>query len=128
MKLRSGVALLSLLILGAGCVSTNYTSATSGIHGQVTLGPTCPVQRPNDPNCADKPYQTSLIVLTEDGKLAANVQSDAQGNFTVGLMPGNYIVSPAPSNRPLPRAAPQPVRVNDNQFTDITIQFDTGIR
>jgi hypothetical protein len=39
----------------------------SGISGVVTLGPTCPVMRnPPDPQCADKSYQTNLVLTAPD--------------------------------------------------------------
>src|SRR6185295_16627757 len=35
----------------------------SGIRGAVLLGPTCPVvKEPPDEECADKPYETALVV------------------------------------------------------------------
>src|ERR1035437_9718286 len=42
-------------------VSSTYQS---GISGTVLLGPTCPVERiPPDPQCAPKPYSTSINIL-----------------------------------------------------------------
>ena len=35
----------------------------SGVTGVVTLGPTCPVERPGHPNCRDRAYATTLKVV-----------------------------------------------------------------
>jgi hypothetical protein len=103
--------------------------STSGIKGKITLGPTCPVQRiPPDPNCADKPYQATVSVKTTDGtKEIARFTSDEQGNFSVDLPPGVYLLVPE-SGKIYPRASQQEVTVTAHGFTEITIGFDSGIR
>ena len=54
----------------------------TGIEGHVLAGPTCPVVRPNDPACADRPLAgVTLIVLTAAGTEAARTTTDANGYF-----------------------------------------------
>ncbi len=102
---------------------------TSGITGSILIGPTCPVQRnPPDPNCADRPYQATVIVKTADGqKELTRFTSDANGKFKVSLSPGAYLLVPISSNV-YPRGESQAVMVAANKFTEITISFDSGIR
>lgn len=102
---------------------------TSGIRGSVFIGPTCPVVRnPPDPQCADRPYEATLVAKDKDGVIVKTFRSNSAGLFEVLLLPGEYSVGPAPSTAILPRAGFQDVSVQKDAFTEITIQFDSGIR
>ena len=58
-----------------------------------TAGPTCPVARPNDPACADRPIAgVAVHILDATGLEVATLQTDAAGGFTVALPPGQYRV------------------------------------
>lgn len=101
----------------------------SGIAGNVLLGPTCPVMRvPPDPQCADKPYQTALVVATSDrSTVVKEFSSDASGNFRVTIPPGEYNIKSAANG--LPRCANNAtIKVTAGQFTNATVSCDTGIR
>ena len=102
---------------------------TSGIEGNITIGPTCPVERvPPDPTCADKPYQATVIVKTADEqKEIISFSSDKDGKFKVKLIPGTYVLVPVINNT-YPRASSQKVIVKVNNFTQVNISFDSGIR
>ncbi|MFH1650152.1 MAG: hypothetical protein ABIA93_06385 [Candidatus Woesearchaeota archaeon] len=156
MKIQIFYLLLATVIL-ASCISNsteivNQTSNTSGtlqnqsgnstilpieppqgtptgIIGTVLLGPTCPViQYPPNPKCADKPYQTTLMIL-QGGEEIATVESDANGQFAIYLGPGNYTIRPVvEGDSRLPFASDMTVLVGRNGWTNVTVQFDTGIR
>jgi hypothetical protein len=103
----------------------------SGIKGVVLLGPTCPVERiPPDPQCADKPYKTSLVATTtSQPQTMKEFNSDASGKFSVVLPPGEYIINQSNKASMLPRCSSQSsVQVEKNKYTDITLHCDTGIR
>lgn len=104
--------------------------AASGIAGDVALGPRCPVIGPGmEEECADKGYQTTLVVETKDGgQEVARVQSGVDGRFRVTLAPGEYSVAPLHGDRPLPHCAMQFVTVEPGQFAPMTIHCDTGMR
>ncbi len=102
------------------------TAAPSGIEGQALIGPTCPVQRQDSP-CPDQPYQASIQVLGADRELVLEFQTDAQGSFRVELEPGTYTLVPL-SPGVLPRAEEQVVQVEAGRFTEVIIQYDSGIR
>lgn len=101
----------------------------SGIVGTITIGPTCPVQRnPPDPNCADKPYQATVIVKTSDAaKEVTRFSSKEDGTFKLRLAPGNYLLVPV-SGQVLPRGSEQEVVVEKDKFTQVIISYDSGIR
>jgi hypothetical protein len=114
------------ILLLAACASSAGSTTTSGVEGQVLIGPMCPVVQVGLP-CPDKPYEATIHVLDQNGKPVTAVKSDAQGNFKVGLPPGTYTLSPAAANG-LTRAPEQTVTVIAGQFTPITISYDSGIR
>lgn len=104
--------------------------AGGGIAGEVVLGPSCPVMGPGmEEECADKGYQTTLVVKTKDEKReVARVRSGADGRFRVTLAPGEYSVGPLPGAGQLPVCKMQFVTVEPGQFAPIAIHCDTGIR
>jgi hypothetical protein len=127
--------ILFLFVFLAGCSPVNNLSrlATqpaidSGVAGQALLGPTCPVVRIDNP-CPDQPYQTTLIIMTPDGATVMKIETDAEGYFRAPLQPGDYILHPeTPDNLPYPRAADQPFTVTAGQYTQLTVEYDSGIR
>lgn len=106
------------------------TVQTSGVRGSVLLGPTCPViQNPPDPECADKPFETDLILATPDGaRVIKPFRSNAQGKFLVEVEPGEYAIRSAALANILPSCSSENVTVAANTFTDTVIHCDTGIR
>ena len=101
----------------------------SGIRGMVTIGPTCPVERvPPDPLCADKPYEATLMILNTSGKQMATITSGKDGVFKISLPPGTYTIRPSESPSRMPYAGEQTVVVPAIGYTDVTIQYDSGIR
>jgi hypothetical protein len=129
----SSLAVICALILGASAGATQ-----SGLEGQALIGPACPVARPNDQHCADKPYRTTVIIKTLDGKEVKRVKTDAQGKFRVELEPEFYVVAATPGKglQVVPvNDAPVTLRLPDHQvqvvvgrFTAVKLIFDSGIR
>jgi hypothetical protein len=100
--------------------------APSGVEGRVTAGPTCPVQRADQP-CADKPVETTLRLLRKDGSVAATGRSAADGTFKMTAVPGSYrLVADWPSR--VGGCAPVDVTVENGRFTHADLSCDTGIR
>ena len=92
----------------------------------MTAGPTCPVQRADDP-CADKPVETTLRLLRADGSVAATGQSAADGTFKIAVAAGRYrLVADWPSGAG--GCAPVDVTVDQGRFTHADVTCDTGIR
>lgn len=124
------VLILSMFLFAACASQVNapHKSITSGIRGQVLIGPSCPVAQVDNP-CPDQPYQTTLSVLTLDGQEVTRFSSDAEGKFEVNLPPGDYVLHPdLPAGRPIPSALDVPFTVIPNEFTNIIVTYDSGIR
>lgn len=130
MRVLIAVFSVALLALAAcGGEPAKGPPESSGIEGQVLLGPQCPVMREGSP-CPDKPLQATIDVYSADRqKRITTFTSGADGRFQVGLLPGDYYINPLPfPEKPLPAGRPQTVTVADHKWTEVTIEYDTGIR
>ena len=123
MKLQfiTGVLILLLATCSAEPASTN-----NGVEGQVFIGPLCPVVQVGQ-ECPDQPYQATLTVNNSNGREIAKVQTDEQGRFKIPLEPGEYILHPESPNV-MPYASEQTFTVVSGKFTQITVNYDSGIR
>jgi hypothetical protein len=107
--------------------TTTPPPGQSGIEGQSTIGPACAGPVRVGQSCPDKPYQATLAVLDAAGKTITQFQTAADGIFRVSLPPGQYTLHPVKDSA-FPSAADQAVTVLDGQFTQVLVQFDSGIR
>jgi len=120
-------ALSILLTLACGLFATP-TPTNSGITGQVLIGPMCPVMIEGQ-ECPDQPYQAILTVKDLDSREVVQFQTDEQGNFTIPLAPGEYILHPeTQDDAPLPIAEEQRFTVLPGEYTRLILQYDSGIR
>jgi hypothetical protein len=111
----------------AGC-SPSPPQLNSGIEGRVFIGPTCPVVI-EGMDCADKPYQATLTVLALSGDKVTRFGTDEDGHFRVNLAPGEYVMHPeSPDDMGLPYGAEQAFTVEEGQFTQLLVMYDSGIR
>jgi hypothetical protein len=112
------------IVLGGG------GGGASGIRGVAMAGPIFPVERPGIPNT--RPLANAIITVQPDGGGAeiARQRTDANGRFEIPLAPGVYRIVPLPPDPTaiLPRGEPQTVTVRDGSFTDVVVNYDTGIR
>ena len=102
----------------------------SGVTGVVLAGPTCPVVNPNSgTDCADQPIVATIIVRDADiGLEVTRFASGTDGTFLVPLFPGRYVLDPQPVSGYIGTPPSQTVDVQAGQFTDVVIEYDTGIR
>jgi hypothetical protein len=122
LKLAIGVLILVL----ATCSIYSPTPRGSGIEGQVLIGPMCPVVQDGQP-CPDQPYQATLTVKNSSGIQIVQFQTDTQGHFQVPLVPGEYILHPESPNG-IPFAGDQTFTVQTGGYTQLTVNYDSGIR
>jgi len=70
-----------------------------------------------------------LIILSRDGKKEiARVTADENGNYRVGLPPGDYVLDVQGRSRGHVRAKPQRFTVVSNQTVHVDMDIDTGVR
>jgi hypothetical protein len=130
MLTRISLTMIALLLLLAACGQASAVTPTlsSGIEGNVTEGPTCPGPVPvGGTQCQDRPYQATLQVLNSGNQVITQLKTDVDGYFKISLPPGVYIIHPLLGD-PFPHAADQIVSVTTDQYTRISIQYDTGLR
>ena len=119
------IILLSLLFL-ASCSLPTPEPVDSGIEGQVLIGPMCPVMKFGE-ECPDQPYQAVLTVNSPKGERIVQVQTDEEGRFRIPLPPGKYILHPESPNG-IPFADKHSVIVEEGKYTQVTVNYDSGIR
>ena len=90
------------------------------------IGPMCPVVQVGQ-ECPDLPYQADLTVTTPGGKRVVQIHTDENGYFKTPLAPGEYILHPESPNQ-LPFASDQNVIVENGTFTQVIVNYDSGIR
>jgi hypothetical protein len=129
MKPISIFLLFTVLIYITSCSNRPKTEElSSGITGQVLLGPMTPVMR-SDKIVPDKPFQAKIKILNDKRELITEFETDEEGRFQIPLPPGTYIISPV---APKPNLPPHPeektVTVEEGVFLETKVLFDTGIR
>jgi hypothetical protein len=103
-------------------------SGVIGIRGIATAGPVCPVVRPGDSNCLDRPVVGATIhILDETGTEVALLETDASGAFVVTLAPGRYRVVADPVQGLMHSPGPVDVVVGSSLVV-VQLTYDTGIR
>lgn len=104
------------------------TPVLSGVRGTVLLGPTCAGATRAD--ACTEPYVARLLVLDAEGALVGEVTSAEDGSFTLTLPPGVYTIQPTPpeGDALFPVAFPVSFVVGEEEWTEVGIDYDTGIR
>ena len=131
-RLVLGLVLAASVVVGCSEIGIDLDTPppASGIKGTVLLGPTCPVESSpgaNDPVPCVTSYAATLVVLDDEGVKVATITTGDDGKFQVDLAPGDYVVTPENGTDTYPIAQPQSVTV-DNGYTEIEVNYDTGIR
>jgi hypothetical protein len=102
------------------------TSSSSGVRGTVHAGPTCPVERADQP-CADRPVTGARVQAQRSGtNVVSDTKTDGQGRYAITLPPGDYVLTVTTDQA---MSCDQPTaRVVRGKITTVDIACDTGIR
>ena len=108
--------------------SPGPTPVRAGIRGVVNLGPTCEGATRASP-CIQA-YSADLVVLDSEDEVVARVTSGLDGRFEVTLPPGVYTIQPVPpaNGDQFPVGKTISVVVGEEEYTQIGVEYDTGIR
>lgn len=126
--MRRRIAILIALAAIAACGSPAAPTLTTGLTGTVTRGPIAPVCQVNVP--CDAPFAAGFTVTgAATATIVAHFRSDADGRFTVYLVPGPYRIVPD-ADAPIiaPTLQVKKVTVGRSGLSDVHLDFDTGIR
>lgn len=101
--------------------------------GHLLLGPTCPVERANEPcDPVARPAPVALVALDRAGVERARTTTRSDGSFALDLPAGDYTLHADASASGYPRIVDKPVSVPASATVAsplrITIDGDTGIR
>ena len=127
MSARARLSVLALLCsIATACDQPPAPTDDTGLTGVVVRGPIAPVCE------IDKPCNSPFIAafgVYENTRRVAGFRSDANGRFTVTLAAGTYRIIPA-ADAPIiqPSAQVKTVDVHPVGLTQVTLEFDTGIR
>ena len=130
---------LALLIVGliiglstvTGCLNSGHrpSGLNSGVQGQAVLDSPCPPTR-SPSLCPDRPIQAKVAVTQKTtNNEVATLQTDIDGRFKIPLAPGSYVLHATNvSHQILPRGEDVDITVEPDQFLEVTLRFDAGIR
>ena len=124
------LALALFLAVGAGCMA-GPASPKGTLQGQVTIGPICPVERPDQPcNPTPEAYAARKVVIlsSEGGSLIATVSLNQTGYYRVDLDPGTYVVDINRGGIDRSPDVPRTITLADGETVTLDIDIDTGIR
>jgi hypothetical protein len=122
---RRGVLISVALLALAAVPAAAGTAAKSGLRGTVTLFPASPVCIEGDP--CSKPAAHALLHFRRDGRVAARVETRADGTYRVILAPGLYRVV-APRYVRGTGVSPKTVLVPRGRIARIDLEIDSGIQ
>jgi hypothetical protein len=99
------------------------------VKGVAVVDAGCPVLE-NASACPQIPLRARIIATRVGASQpAARVETDTDGTFRLPLPPGAYqLQGENLTGAPLPTAMPVAVSVRDNEFTHVTVIFDSGVR
>lgn len=137
--MRSGalIALVALvLVLAAACnpwagpspTTAGPTLLTTGVHGLVQAGPTCPVEQAGKSPCVRSLSGATILALDSARLEVGRAVSDTNGDYFLRLAPGTYAIVPQAVQGVMRTAAETTVTVPDGAPVQLNLQYDTGIR
>ena len=124
------ILLAAPLAVGAGCLAGPEIQKGT-LRGQVTIGPICPVERPDQPCLPTPETYAARKVLVRSGDGAnpvATVSLNQTGYYRVELEPGTYVVDINRAGMDRSPDVPRTITVAAGETVTLDIDIDTGIR
>lgn len=106
--------------------TVTVSSGATGIRGAVTAGPTCPVERPDQP-CPPAPVDGRVDAVDASGTTAASTTTDDAGRYELRVAPGDYTVR-VDTGSHFPTCPDVAVTVTAGSLATADVDCDTGIR
>ena len=123
--------LFLVLVLLTACArgsSAGSDDRLGTIHGEVLLGPTCPVESIQSP-CPGRPLAgVPVRVVDADGEVRASAVSDDRGAFTIDVTPGSYLLTASIEQDAARSVEPVRVEVRAGEVVRSDVMVDSGIR
>ena len=129
--------LLAVVALVLACQGnpTDPTDESQKPHGRlsglVTIGPNCPVERPDQP-CPTPPeaYRERKVLVYDAARsrLLHTVDLDTRGFYFIDLVPAGYVVDIKKIGIDRSSDVPKTVTIKANNVTRVDISIDTGLR
>jgi hypothetical protein len=129
-RITAGLMTIALAGLLVACGLPRLGVHQGTLIGDVIAGPTCPVERTDQPCPPALVPNREVRFLDSAGAVVATTITDARGHFAVSLVPGAYVVQVAivPGQIGMSQVTPGNVTVADGKSIYIKIELDTGIR
>jgi Carboxypeptidase regulatory-like domain len=115
---------------GNGTPGTGTPGTQGTLSGDVVAGPTCPVERAEDPCPPRAVPNREVQILGTTGAVVATVTTDSKGRFSVALAPGTYTVTVPMKQGQIGMRQMSDIKASvvAGQITTVKIELDTGIR
>ncbi|MBA2560249.1 MAG: hypothetical protein H0V07_10275 [Propionibacteriales bacterium] len=133
-------AVMAVVLIGCGSATPRsaasrassdqpQTAATSGLRGRTAMAPGCPLEQLGRP-CRSLAVSAHIEVRKPGGSsVVGQVDSDADGSFTIDLPAGRYTVTASVDHGvPSPQTTRLSATVSTNRYTPVLLTFDSGIR
>jgi hypothetical protein len=122
------VAFLTLFSCNNFISDSSVKEFTSGVKGQVFIGPVSPIEKEGILNKV--PYEAILEFLDPDNNIIKKIQTDANGKFETELKPGKYTIKPLTisGSGNYPVGINKDIIIKPDEIAFVEINFDSGIR
>lgn len=128
--MRTAVTALSAALAGVVLFACGGATPrpTGLLVGAVLAGPTCPVEREDNP-CPPMPLANRQVrALTPEGDVADTVRTGPDGRFVLEVPAGDYLLEVELQGIEIAKEMPLPATVREGAVTEVQIEVDTGIR
>lgn len=125
--INRNIGIILIVFIAFIACENNKEEITTGLEGIVYKGPISPVEMEGQVN--DAPFSALFSVYTLKNKFITSFSSNASGEFSVMLAPGNYKIIPD-NSAPIISAESQvkEITVKPIGISKLDLYFDTGIR